>query len=251
MPMLLRRLMIASLSVFLLSQNGRAAELTIVGAWTLNKDLTPMPDGPPRRPEGGGERRRPEGGGGGRGGYGGGGRGGGFGRGGGGKEPDELEMHKMQAVRDRLTDIPERLTITRTETSVTIADALGRTATLKTDNKKQPRLTGEGEFTSKAHYEGAKLIVEDDFSGPKVITTYEPLLDRGEIRQLKVTVSVENMPRGGGRGPGGPPPGAGGGGGERREPPQGAPPQEGRDGARGPGGPGRGVVRIYDAADQK
>ena len=130
----------------------------------------------------------------------------------------------MQAVRDRLFDIPERLTITRGDGTVTIADAFGRTATLKTDNRKQPRLTGEGEFTSKVHYEGAKLIVEDDFSGPKVITTYEPVLDGGEIRRLKVTVAAENMPRGPGRGRGGP--------------------------GGGPGGPPE-TVRFYDVDDKK
>jgi hypothetical protein len=182
----MRHLFVASLALLLTSQTGRAAELTIVGAWVINKDLTPMPDGE-RRPEEGARRGPRGGGGGGRGGF----SGGLGGFGGGPHEPSEAEIHKMEAIRDRLTDIPERLTITRTDTTVTIADALGRTATLKTDGKKQPRLTGEGEFSSKTHFDGVKLVIEDDFNGPKVTTTLEPLLDRGEIRQLKVTIQAD------------------------------------------------------------
>jgi len=217
----MRPLLIASLAVLLTSQPGRAAELSIAGAWVLNKDLTPMPDGAQRRPDEEGRRGQ-------HGGRGGGGRGGfGVGMPGGGHEPSEAQIHKMEAMRDRLFDIPERLTITRAETSVTIADGLGRTATLKTDGKKQPRLTGEGEFNSKSHFDGAKLVVEDDFSGPKVTTTYEPILDHGEIRQLKVTLHIDNMGGPGGGGRGGP-----------------------QGGADGQHQPGREVVRIYDAEEK-
>ena len=189
----------------------RAAELTVVGAWTLNKELTPMPDGN-RRPPAGGR-------GGGR--QGSGGRGGFAGRGG----PSDADMHRMQAIRDRLTEIPDRLIITRTPTMVTITDGFGRTWALNSDGKKQERVTGEGEFTSKTHFEGAKLVVEDDFKGPTVITTFEPTLESGEVARLVVTVKTENLP-GGGRG--GPPEGRGGPeGGERRGPPE--------------------VKRVYDA----
>jgi hypothetical protein len=239
----MRQVLIASLAFLLMSQTGRAAELSIVGAWVLNKDLTPMPDGAQRRPAEEGHRGGGGRGGGGRGGF------GGFGGGGGPHEPSDAEIHKMEAIRDRLSDIPDHLTITRTDTSVTIADAFGRTMTLKTDGKKQPRLTGEGEFNSKSHFDGAKLMVEDDFNGPKVLTTFEPILDRGEIRQLKVTISVDGMGgRGGGggySGGGGYPGGGGHGGGGRGGPP----PQQG-GGAEGQHRPGREVVRIYDAEEK-
>lgn len=235
----MRHVLIAIVAVALMSQSSRAAELSIVGAWVLNKDLTPMPDGTQRPANG--ERRPPRGGssgGGGRGGFGGGGQG-----------PSEEQIHKMEAIRDRLSEIPERLTITSTETTVTIADAFGRTATLNTNGKKQPRVTGEGEFNSKTHFDGAKLVVEDDFNGPKITTTYEPLLDQGEIRQLKVTLHVDGMGGGGGRGMGGSPPGGGGfggGGGMGRGGGRGGPPPQGdRGGAEGQR-PGREVVRIYD-----
>ena len=228
----MRQLLVASLALLLISHTGLAAELSIVGAWVVNKELTPMPDGAQRRPEdaprGGGRG----GGGGGRGGFS--GALGGFG-GGAGHEPSEAQIHKMEALRDRLVDIPERLTITRTESTVTIADAFGRTVTLKTDGKKQPRLTGEGEFNSKSHFDGAKLVVEDDFNGPKVTTTYEPILDRGELRQLRVTLHVEGM---GGRGGRGGPDGGGHAGAEHG------------GGAAGEHRPGREAVRIYDAEEK-
>jgi len=192
---------IAALLIALLFQSGSyAAELTVVGGWTLNRELTTLPNpGDERRPADGGDRRGGQGRPGGRGGTGGGGGRGGFGgRGGmggfGGGAPNEADVHRMESVRARLTEIPDRLIITKTATSVTIADGFGRTATLKTDGKKQPRLTGEGQFSSKTRFDGAKLIVEDDFDGPKVTTTYEPILDRGEINRLIVTVKVDNMP---------------------------------------------------------
>lgn len=188
------RALATALAALLIVSTGHAADLTVAGAWIINRDLTRMPD--ERRPpdERGGDRERPRGpGGGGRGGFGGvGGRGmGGFG---GGNGPSDAEMHRLSAIRDRLTEIPEHLIITRSDTSVTIADGFGRTATLKTDGKKQPRVTGEGEFTSKTRFDGIKLVVEDDFSGPKVTTTYEPVLEDGEIRRLIVTLKAENMP---------------------------------------------------------
>ena len=193
-------------AALLLSTTGRAAELSVVGAWTLNKDLTPMPDG---------NRRPPEGGRGGQRGPGGGGRGGFGSRGGpGGGGPSEEEMHRMQAIRDRLTEIPDRLIITRTATTVTIADGFGRTATLNTDGKKQPRLTGEGEFSSKTQFDGVRLVMlglTGITLSYSVITTLEPVLEEGEISRLIVTLKLEDM-RGGGGGHGGPPPGRGHGG---------------------------------------
>ena len=207
----MRRLLLTAFVALLLSPVVIAApDVTIVGAWVINRQLSPMSDGNRPPPEG---EHRGSGGGGGRGGL----MGGRGGPGGGG--PSEAELHKREAIRERLTTVPDRLTITRTPTTVTIADSLGRTVTLKTDGKKQPRLTGEGEFTSKAHFEGEKLLVEDDFGGPKVFTTFEPTLERGELARLIVTVTLDNPP--GGRGG---PEGHGGSG--------------GRSGAEGHGGSG-------------
>ena len=54
--------------------------------------------------------------------------------------------------------------------------------------------TGDGEFKSKTRFDGSQLIVEDDFGGPKLTTTYTPMLDGGEILRLVVTLKPENLP---------------------------------------------------------
>jgi hypothetical protein len=164
----------------------QAAELTIAGAWTLNRDLSTMPDerDSPKAPRSGGGRTA---------GLGGiGGRGNTLGRG--GNSPNDDEMHKAQVIRRRLTEIPLRLIINRNGDSVTFVDEIGRSQTIKADGKKQDRLTGDGEFTSKARFEGARLVVEEDFGGPKLITTFTPLLEGGELPRLEVTMKAENMP---------------------------------------------------------
>jgi len=164
----------------------QAAELTVAGAWTLNRDLTTIPDEreSTRAPRSGGGRPAGQGGIGGRGSI----------RGLGGNSPNDNEMHKAQVIRRRLTEIPLRLIISRNGDSVTIVDEIGRSETLKADGKKQDRLTGDGEFTSKTRFEGAKLVVEEDFGGPKLITTFTPVLEGGELPRLEVMMKVENMP---------------------------------------------------------
>jgi hypothetical protein len=160
-----------------------AAELTIAGPWTLNKDLSTIQDEreTPRAPRGGGGRTAGLGG-----------RGSLLGLG--GNSPADDEMHKAQVIRRRMSEVPLRLIISRDGNSVTIVDEIGRSQTLKADGKKQDRLTGDGEFTSKARFEGAKLVVEEDFGGPKLITTFTPLLEGGELPRLEVTLNAENMP---------------------------------------------------------
>lgn len=174
---------------------------TVQGDWTLNRDLTPAPpkrDDDVRRPEG----RRPPGGGGGfpgGGGLPGGGFGGG-GLGGGRRGPSEKEMRKLEAVRRRIEEAPQRLVISIDGTRVQIVDELGRATNLVADGKKQDRLTGDGEFKSVTKLEGGRLVVEEDFDGPKVTTTYERLTSDGQNR-LQVTLHIDGMPEGrGGRG---------------------------------------------------
>jgi hypothetical protein len=36
--------------------------------------------------------------------------------------------------------------------------------------------------------------VEEDFGGPKLTTTYTPILEGGEIARLEVTLKTDNMP---------------------------------------------------------
>ena len=169
---------------------------TVQGEWSLNRDLTPaMPkrDDDVRRPEG----RRPPGRGGGFPG-GGGLPGGGFGGGDPGgvrRGPSEKEMRKLDAVRRRIEEVPQRLVISIEGTRVQLVDELGRTTNLVADGKKQERLTGDGEFKSVTRLEGSRLVVEEDFGGPKVTTTYERITSDGESR-LQVTLQIDGMPEG-------------------------------------------------------
>ena len=183
----------ALLALALGAPPAQETKVEIAGAWVLNHELTtiPQPGEMTRDPEG---RRRQGGGFGGPGGGGRGGFGGGLGRpggmGGGMGRPSDDERRKMEVVRRRLTDVPERLIVVREADSVSITDGNGRRMNYKTNGKKQDQLTGDGEFTSKTHFEGARLIVEEDFGGRKLTTTYTPTME-GETRRLEVIVKPE------------------------------------------------------------
>ncbi len=183
------------------AQAASVAKADIAGAWVLNRDLSTVPErgemgGPPGGRQGGG--------------YGGGGGRGGFGRpggmGGGMSRPSDEDVRKMEVVRRHLTEIPDRLIVVREQQSVSITDGNGRRMSYKVDGKKQDQFTGDGEFTSKSRFDGDRLIVEEDFGGRKITTTYTPIVD-GDKSRLEVSVTPEGA-RGlsGGRGgPGGSP----------------------------------------------
>ena len=108
---------------------------SIVGAWTLNKDLSDRPQDreADREDRQGGRRSGGFGRGGGGFGRGGLGRGGGGDRGGGAPSPED-----MAKMRDALRDImnpPDRLTITQTDHMVIMTTGDGRTTRLSTDGK--------------------------------------------------------------------------------------------------------------------
>lgn len=180
---------------------------TVQGEWVLNRALTPAPptrEDDVRQPPG----RRPPGGGGGFPGGGappggGGPPGGGFGDGGkaGSRQgPSDAERRKFEAVRTRIEEVPQGLVISIDGVRVQIADEFGRVTNLVADGKKQGRLTGDGEFKSTTKLAGGRLVVEEDFGGPKVTTTYERLTGEAENR-LQVTLQIDGMPEGrGGRG---------------------------------------------------
>jgi hypothetical protein len=153
--------------------------LEIVGAWTLNHDLTTKPDEIVPAREGGA----------GSGGFG--GRGGGFGRGAGMGRPSDDDRRRMQAVLRRLREAPERLTITYDGKTVAFANGDGRTWKVTTDGKKQTMLTGDGEIEMKGRIEGPKLIVEETVGGRgKLVYTYAPAEDAG-MRRLSVHVTLD------------------------------------------------------------
>jgi hypothetical protein len=164
---------------------------SIVGAWTLNKDLSDTPrnrteddrDGNAR-----GERRR--GGGGGGGGFRGGRGGGRGGRGGDGQgraaSDPEQTARQREALRD-LTDAPAHLTIVRTESMVVVTTAEGRTTRLSPDNHKIK--DGSTGVERKSRWEGGKLVSE--ISGlPRASFTETYAIDP-ERGQLVVTLQSE------------------------------------------------------------
>ena len=166
---------------------------SIVGAWTLNKDLSDRPqDREAGREDGRGDRRGGEGRG--RGGFGRGGGGlgrGGFGGGGtgAGRNPEDIARMR-EAMRD-LMNPPDRLTITQTEHMVVITTGDGRTTRLSTDGRKI-----EDESTKierKTKWDAGRLVSEISGLGPgKITETYSA--DPGH-QQLHVTVQMENSRR--------------------------------------------------------
>lgn len=104
------------------------------------------------------------------------------------------DLRKARIARDRLTDIVERFSVAIDARMVTIVDGIGRVTKLRADGKKQDRLTGDGEFTSTTRFDGDRLVVEEDFGGLKVTTTYDPYLDDGR-RQVRVTVRADGLTR--------------------------------------------------------
>jgi len=184
-------LRLATLSLLVLATSLTTAQDTgIVGAWRLDPELSsPLP--PDRqadeRSRGGDEGRR-------RGGFGGGfgGRGGG-GMSGGGRGPSENDLRRMRVLRRRLTEPPDRLTIVRDGARVLVTDGDGRSTAYTTDGRKEPRVTGDGEFTSKATLEGDAVVVEEDFGGGVRLTTrYAPILE-GDEAQLEVTLKPDGL----------------------------------------------------------
>jgi hypothetical protein len=169
---------------------------SIVGAWTLNKDLSQAPQGRAQGDDG-----APRGGGYGRGGGGGGRRrgggfgGGGFGGGGGGGargNPEDMARQR-QALRD-IMEAPERLTITQTDSMVIMTTGDGRTTRLSADGKKVKDDSTHVERKTK--WDGAKLVSEINGVGPgKITETYS--VDP-EHHQLIVALQMENsrMPPG-------------------------------------------------------
>jgi len=175
---------------------GETDAASIVGAWTLNKDLSQLA---PERPQGDGQRGRGgsggrRGGGGGGGGFGRGGSRGGFSGGGRGAASDE-QRRRTEAVR-AIMEAPERLTITRTESLVIVTTGDGRTTRLSPDGKKiKDDSTG---IERKSSWDGNKLVTEITGAGPGKIT--ETYLIEQEHGRLNVTVETENSraPNGGG-----------------------------------------------------
>lgn len=167
----------------------------LVGAWTLNKDLSDAPQAPgagegPGRGDPGstGDPGRRGGGGGGRrgGGFGGGGRGGGFGGGAPvARNPDEVARMR-DAMRD-ITNPPDHLVIVATDTLIVLTGPDGRTTRLSPDGKKiKDDNTNIGRQTK---WDGTKLVSEiTGLPAGRVTETY--VVDN-DHHQLHVTAQFE------------------------------------------------------------
>ena len=189
----MRTLFAAILSIALLAPatvigaraGGETDAASVVGAWTLNKDLSQLsperPQGDDQRGrDGSGERR-------GRGGFGRGGSGGGFSGGRGSEASSEARRRRTEAVR-AIMESPERLTITRTESLVIVTTGDGRTTRLSPDGKKiKDESTG---IERKTRWDGNTLVTDIAGAGPGKIT--EIYAVDQEHGRLNVTVQLGN-----------------------------------------------------------
>jgi hypothetical protein len=170
-----------------------STQSAIVGAWTLNKDLSDTGQDSGSGQNGGDNSGRQGGYGGGRRRGGGGFGGGGFGRGGGGggfggAQPQNTEaaQRMRSAVRDEMT-APDHMTIVQTDTTIIITTMDGRTTRLSTDGKKvKDDSTG---IERKTKWDGGKLVSEVNGLGSgKITETYS--VD-AELKQLRVALAVD------------------------------------------------------------
>ena len=175
------------------AQAATPATPSIVGAWTLNKDLSDAQSTTPQRGDRSGRGGGGGGGGlrGGGGGFGGGGRrgggfgGGGFGGGGGaGARGNPDDMRRMRDAMQEIMEVPDRMTITRSESMVIITTGDGRTTRLSTDNKKvKDDSTG---IERKSRWDKDQLVSEISNAGPNKIT--QTFAMNPDSHQLTVTL---------------------------------------------------------------
>jgi hypothetical protein len=164
-----------------LSETGRPG---IVGAWTLDKDLSDRSDGMGR-----GDGNRGMGGSPGMGG--GGGRGGGMpgGFGGGGDRRDPEENRRISRIMTDLLTPAGRLTVVQDGPVIMVTTDDGRAVKWNTDGKEQERLTGDGIVKSRARWNSAQFVVEERIQdGPKVTRTF---IVSADGRQLMLVTKID------------------------------------------------------------
>jgi hypothetical protein len=161
---------------------------SLIGAWTVNKELSDDPRDQATDRDGRDRSRRGGGGGFGRGG-GGGRRGGGFG----GGQRASSDPEQAERVRAALRDImspPDHLTIVEAGTLIVITGADGRTTRLSPDGKKIKDESTKVE--RKSLWTDGKLVSEISGLGSgKITETYSVDPDR---HQMRVAVQMERRP---------------------------------------------------------
>jgi hypothetical protein len=159
-----------------------------------------------------------------------GGRGGGpGGRTGGGGRLNEKDLRRLQVIRQRLTEPAARLVLVLDPGRAVITDDEGRSIAYKTDGKKEDRVTGDGEYTTKAVMQGEALVVEEDFGGKVTLVTRYAMVVSEARERLEVTIRARGLPRMADR-PGG----------------RGMPPRDGGDPTVQRPGPPDAVTRVYE-----
>lgn len=163
---------------------------SLVGAWTLNRDLSDSNDsGTTGGDDRGGSSGR-HGGGAGHGGF-----GGGFGRGGGGRSSGgTFDREQVARQRNALREImnpPEHLTIVQTDSLIVITGPDGRTTRLSPDGKKIK--DNSTQLERKTKWDGGKLVSEITGVGSAKIT--ETYSVDAEHHQLRIAGHLENGQR--------------------------------------------------------
>jgi len=180
-------------------QTQTANTASLVGAWTLNKDLTDsQSDSSSSTSDQGQQNGYRNGGGGGRrrGGFGGGGFGGGGGgrRGGGGTGQQTQDPEQAQRMRDALRDLmnpPDHLTIVQTDTMVILTGPDGHTTRLSPDGKKIK--DDSTKLERKTKWDAGKLVSEiNGLPNGKFTQTFS--VDP-ETHQLKIALQNDNKQR--------------------------------------------------------
>ncbi|HEY2151388.1 MAG TPA: hypothetical protein VGH34_11290 [Vicinamibacterales bacterium] len=169
------------------------SKTSIVGAWTLNKDLSDQGGNGDQSSGSSSGSNRGGGSGGGYGRGGGGGRhgGGGMGRGGGGNSAPATDPEQAARMRDAMRDLTtssQHLTITRTDSLVVITGADGRTTRLSPDGKKIK--DDNTKIERKTKWDGDKLVSEINGIG-KGKATQSFVVDP-ETHQLRIVVLMDN-----------------------------------------------------------
>jgi hypothetical protein len=162
----------------------------LLGAWTVNKDLSDAPRDQAAGRDGGDRRRRGGGGGGfGRGG-GGGRRGGGFG-GGQRATSDPAQSERVRAAMRDIMSPPDHVTIVQAGTMILITGADGRTTRLSPDGTK---IKDEStKIERKTVWSDGKLVSEiSGLPSGKIIETYS--VDP-EHRQLRIAIRLDDPRR--------------------------------------------------------
>jgi hypothetical protein len=109
--------------------------------------------------------------------------------------PSEDDMRRVRVIRRRLFEAPAQVVVVRDGDRVSMTDGEGRSVTYKADGRKEDRITGDGEFTSRAHLEGEVLAVEEDFGGGvKLVTRYAPIVSENRQR-LEVSLEASGLPK--------------------------------------------------------